>query len=75
MENRDRLKEALGWLKVLFVLAATAEFSLINWIVNTPGLFGLRLVAGLLAIGLGWRLYRWNREAETILLTLKGDTA
>jgi hypothetical protein len=72
--NRDGLKETLGWLKVLVVLAATAEFSLINWIVNTADLIPLRVGAGVVTLVITWLILRWGRQAEAILVTLKGES-
>jgi len=36
MQARDGFKEELGWLKVLIVLVATLDASLVNWLVHNP---------------------------------------
>lgn len=38
MPEIDRVKEEIGWLKVVFVLFIAADFSLIGWLAQNFGL-------------------------------------
>jgi hypothetical protein len=68
----DGLKEELGWLKVMLVLVATFDASIIGWLVNnTPRnrpLFGFVFVVAL--AGSVW-VIRLLRQGQALITLLK----
>jgi len=71
----DGLKEELGWLKVLLVLVATSDASLVSWLMNDPVARSalVRGVTGLIiTIGIGWGIQMFRRGWD-IISDLKGS--
>lgn len=60
MARIDKIKEEIGWLKVIFAILIATDISLIAWLINNYGksnsvLFTLGLiVATLIAIAIVW---------------------
>jgi hypothetical protein len=63
MDAREGLKEELGWLKVLLVLVATLDASVLSWLSNpaSRNRFLQSVAAGLVLIGIGWGLQMFRR--------------
>jgi len=72
-EHREGLKEELGWLKVIVVLAASLEFSLVGWLATTTGEPLLRGLTSFLSVIVGLMTMWMLRRATVIIRDLKGD--
>ena len=75
MAKADSAKEEIGWLKVVFAVAAATDVSLLAWVSQTAGTAAGRLMvaaitaAVLLTVSVFWinRLaYRKIRELENL---------
>lgn len=75
MSKADRLKEEIGWLKVVFAIATALDASLVAWLAQnyataSPVIAGAGLIAALIfatiIILVSRRVYRCLEELENV---------
>ena len=67
MAKIDKLKEEIGWLKVIFAILIATDISLVAWVVQNYGKTGpLLLTVGTIGVILSASAYSWYNRGDSV---------